>query len=231
MAPRARMVPEVPMAHVEAGVRGCGSTWGGEGLRSTCHEPAASSLRGEGIRSGRSARSCAGRRASRTTAHSSRRPAPSASSTLPPPMSTTRARLPSRWIAVERGQVDEARLAPPRRRPAARCPISRPTCSRKSSPLRASRTAEVATARILSTPCVSARRLYFAQHRQAALHGRGGEPAAEQGARRRAAPSPSPGSITWKPPERLHLHDHHVDGVAAEVDGGDLHRGGSSGLR
>src|SRR5262245_48655386 len=40
-------------------------------------------------------------------------------------------------------------------------PISRPTRSRKSSPFLASRTAEVATAIVLSTPCVRAIRLYF----------------------------------------------------------------------
>jgi hypothetical protein len=40
-------------------------------------------------------------------------------------------------------------------------PISRPTRSRKSSPLRASRTADVATAIVLSTPCVRAMRLYL----------------------------------------------------------------------
>ncbi len=40
-------------------------------------------------------------------------------------------------------------------------PVSRPTCSRKSSPFRASRTAEVATATILSTRWFRASCLYF----------------------------------------------------------------------
>ena len=106
-------------------------------------------------------------------------------------------------------------------------PVFSPTRIRKSSPFRASRMAEVATARILSTRWLR-RAACTCEHLQAARHGRGGERPREQGDGAQAHHLLL-ARHHLEAARGADLHDDQVDRVRAQVDGGDFH--GSEGAR
>ena len=99
---------------------------------------------------------------------------------------------------------------------------SRPIVSRKSSPFRASRTAEVATASTLSAPALCASRLYLRSTSTARFMA-----AAERRPRARLrGPQAHHLLLAADHPEGAGLvgvDEDHVQRVAAEVDGGDPH--------
>ena len=115
---------------------------------------------------------------------------PSVISTLPPPMSITTARPPATSDAVHRGLMNQPRLFDAGDDPRRGCPSRARRAARNSPPLRASRVALVAAARISSTRCDSASRLNFDSACSAAVIA--SESARVRRARRRrAGPSPS----------------------------------------